>query len=713
MTPTRLKPTHEEPLAELRADLQVVQSVQGIGFVIFDPLRQQYFRVNDLTAQLISLWPECQTSQDLIALASARRGRHVTAEQIAELKLFLVMNQLAVPRDARSWAAIAAISRRGRPGWMSWLVHNYLFLKVPLFKPQPLLNWLTPRLSFLYTRAFAIAVAAIGLLGLYLVSRQWSAFTATFSHMATVEGAIAFALALAIVKSLHELGHAVTATRYGCRVPTAGICFMVLVPMLYTDATDAWRLQSRKQRVAIDSAGMVVETVVACIATFLWSFLPEGPMKGLAFAMATTSWVLSLGLNLNPLMRFDGYYILSDAAGIENLQSRAFAIGRWRLRELLFALGHSPPEELPVLTRRWLALYAWAVWIYRFFLFTAIAIVVYGIGFKLLGIVLFLLEIIYFVAGPIWHEMREWNRMRALIINRRRGLWLAGGAVTVIVACLIPWSTKVLVPSVMDARDVAQVYPRRAAYVVEAIAKQGEMLGAGANIARLASPEIEQEIRQTALKIEHITWRLGRRGGNALDLADTMVLEQMRDGLRSRMAGLEQESRELSIVAPTAGVVAELAMHLHPGRWLQRDDLIALIVSHGGCSVRGYISEDDVARLDLTQPAYFVSEDFRQPRIDVSIDQIATAGTAAMEIAELASHYGGAIAARSVTRPREGRTLAPVVGQYLVEGRATGNSDCNVSRVVRGTLHVTGRAESFAARGWRHVLKVVVRESGM
>ena len=84
-----------------------------------------------------------------------------------------------------------------------------------------------------------------------------------------------------------------------------------------------------------------------------------------------------------------------------------------------------------------------------------------------------------------------------------------------------------------------------------------------------------------------------------------------------------------------------------------------------------------------------------------------------MEIAELASHYGGAIAARSVTRPRDGRTLAPVVGQYLVEGRATGSSNCNVSRVARGTLHVTGRAESFAARGWRHVLKVVVRESGM
>ena len=713
MTPTGSRNFQGELLAELRADLQVVQAAHGISFVIFDPLRQQYFQINDLTARLISLWPECRTSQDLVALAALRCGLRVSAEQIAELRSFLVNNQLAVPRDERSWAGLAASARRGRPGWKTWLVHNYLFLKIPIFKPQRMLAWLTPRLSFIFTKAFAIAIVTIGFTGLYLVSRQWSAFMASFSDMATVEGAMAFAIALAIVKSLHELGHAVTATRYGCRVPTAGICFMVLVPLLYTDATDAWRLQSRKQRIAIDSAGMIVETGVACFATFLWSFLPEGPLKGLAFAMATTSWMLSLGINLNPLMRFDGYYILADAAGIENLQARAFAIGRWWMRELLFALGHSPPEQLPVLTRRWLALYAWAVWVYRFFLFTAIAVVVYGIGFKLLGIVLFLLEIIYFVAWPIWHEMKDWYRMRALIINRRRGLWFAGGLVAVAMACLIPWSTNVLVPAVLEARDAVQVFPRRAAYVVEAVAKQGEVLNVGSEIARLASPEIEQEIRQTTLKIEHISWRLGRRVGNTIDLAETLVLEQMRDGLRSRLIGLEQESRELRIVAPTAGMIAELAMHLHPGRWLQREELVALIVSNSGCNVRGYISEDDVARLDLAQVAYFVTEDFRLPRIDVTLEHIATAGTTALEISELASHYGGAVAARSVARPREGRTLAPVVGQFLVTGRVASDRACSASRIARGMLHASGRAESLAARGWRHVLKVLVRESGL
>lgn len=311
--------------------------------------------------------------------------------------------------------------------------------------------------------------------------------------------------------------------------------------------------------------------------------------------------------------------------------------------------------------------------------------------------------------------------MRARIVSRRRGPWLASGVLAAAIGCVIPLSTTVLLPAVIDAAEVAQVYPRRAAYVVDAVARPGDRLLPGAAIAHLASPEIEQEIRQTTLKIEHITWRLERRSGNAIDRADTLVLEQVRDGLKSRLSGLEQEQRELRIVAPTAGVVAELAPQLYPGRWLQRDDLVALVISETGCRARGYISEDDVARLDLAQSAHFIPEDIGQPRFHVSLDHVATTGTAALELAELASHYGGAVAARTVARPRDGRTLAPVVGQFLVAGRvtsaatsdATSDATCRVSRTMRGTLHATGRAESLAARGWRHVLKVLVRESGL
>ena len=194
--------------------------------------------------------------------------------------------------------------------------------------------------SLLLNRTFFLITALAGIVGLYFVSRQWEAFKGTFPYVFTLEGAAISLLSITLIKSLHELGHAYVAHRYGCRVPTMGVAMMVLMPLLYTDVSDAWRLKSRKQRLAIDSAGMLVEFAVAAYALLLWSFLPDGPLRSAVFVIAAVGWVLSIIVNTNPFMRFDGYYILADAVGIENLQPRAFRHMRWRLREFLFAQAH-------------------------------------------------------------------------------------------------------------------------------------------------------------------------------------------------------------------------------------------------------------------------------------------------------------------------------------------------------------------------------------
>jgi len=104
-----------------------------------------------------------------------------------------------------------------------------------------------------------------------------------------------------------------------------------MFPVLYTDTTDAWRLTDKRKRLLIDSGGIIVELTIAAIAIFLWSFLPDGPARSAAFFAATTSWVLSLMVNLNPCMRFDGYYLLGDLFGIQNMQARGFELGRWKM----------------------------------------------------------------------------------------------------------------------------------------------------------------------------------------------------------------------------------------------------------------------------------------------------------------------------------------------------------------------------------------------
>src|SRR5688500_3708598 len=151
---------------------------------------------------------------------------------------------------------------------------------------------------------------------------------------------------MSFAKVLHELGHAYTAHRHGCRVPAMGAAFLVLWPVLYTDTNEAWKVASRNARLQIGAAGMAAELALAACATLLWSFLPDGPLRSGVFLLSTSTWIITLAVNLSPFMRFDGYFLLSHLLNTPNLHERAFAFGRWHLREWLFGLGAPEPEAV-------------------------------------------------------------------------------------------------------------------------------------------------------------------------------------------------------------------------------------------------------------------------------------------------------------------------------------------------------------------------------
>jgi putative peptide zinc metalloprotease protein len=165
--------------------------------------------------------------------------------------------------------------------------------------------------------------------------------------MWSLQGLLAYGVTLAGGEMLHELGHGITAKRYGCRVPTMGVAFLVLWPVAYTDTNEVWKLTRRDQRLKVAAAGITTELVIAVWALLAWLWLPDGWPKAMAFLLATTTWVSTVLINASPFMRFDGYFLLSDYLQMPNLHSRAFALARWDLRERLFALGEARPSACP------------------------------------------------------------------------------------------------------------------------------------------------------------------------------------------------------------------------------------------------------------------------------------------------------------------------------------------------------------------------------
>jgi len=310
-----------------------------------------------------------------------------------------------------------------------------------------------------------MVIAGLGIIGLYFTSRQWDQFLATFWHFFTFQGFIFYGITLIALKSLHELGHAFTAHHFGARVPIIGIAFLVMFPVLYTDTTDAWRLRERRKRLLIDGGGMIVELGIACLALFLWSFLPDGPARSLAFFIATTSWTLSLLVNLNPCMRFDGYYLLSDFFNVQNLQKHGFDMGRWKMREILFGLGAPKPSPAAPLREAGLCTYAYITWVYRFFLFIGIAILVHHLFPKAIGIVLFSVEILWFIILPIWREMKNWWSFRMTILSTRRGRISLTCGIILLAIFALPWQNRISAPALLQPVQHTEIYPASAGYV--------------------------------------------------------------------------------------------------------------------------------------------------------------------------------------------------------------------------------------------------------
>jgi len=698
-------------LLPLRDDIEISQgATSDAGFstwVIHDPLQHRFFQIDAATRDLLALWKPGCTPAEMVEIAQQQAGLTITENQITDLIEFAAKNNLIQTEQAGQWRELSERAAMGKPSLFWQFAHNYLFFKLPLVRPQQALQSALPYVEPLYSKATAVLLGIIGITGLYLTSRQWDRFLDTFDQFFSLEGMALFGLSLIFLKSMHELGHAFTTVRYGCRVPVIGVAFMMLTPMFYTDVSDTWRLTSRRKRMLISGAGVLVEFALAIIATFLWVFLPDGTGRSIAFMVATSGWIMSLALNLNPCMKFDGYYLFSDFLGIDNLQPRAFALGRWKLRQILLAPNLEAPDKLSSALHKTLIVYAFITWLYRMVLFTTIALIVYAFTFKLLGIVLFALEIWLLILRPIAKELAQWRNIGSTNLSVRRVAVNSSLIAFLLVLFVVPWSTRIEVPAVLVAADLTQLYPARAAKVVKVSVSRDAIVRQGTPLLHLKVPEIENQVAGTQIMLDLKRQRLSRIIADRTDLNESLVLKQELGSLQTKLDGLLKEKRELVVRAPLDGKVLQIGQNLHEGRWVGKKDLLVLVASGQQYIVKGYASQSNLSRLTEKSEGLFIPDDLTRPAFLVRISRIARAGSHAIHILELASTNGGPIPVVADVTNR----LVPATAQYQIELKPL-NFNITPNQLVRGLVHLNGTAESFLARTWRQVTKVAVRESG-
>ncbi len=455
-------------------------------------------------------------------------------------------------------------AQTNRPSRAMWLLKHYLMIRIPLWHPMAFLRRTARYASFAFRPTFWMAIAGCAVLGLFLVSRRWDEFLHTFHGYADLRGLIGVGIALGCAKVLHEFAHAYTAQRYGCRVPTMGVALLVMLPVLYTDTTEAWKVPERNRRLRIGAAGMMIEIALAAIATLAWSVLPDGPLRAGAFLLATTTWIATLAINASPFMRFDGYFLLSDWLDIPNLHDRAFSLGRWWLREWLFGFGDPQPEPCSVSRRRFLVGFSFATWLYRLIVFMSIALIVYHAFFKVLGLALFCVEFGWFIVRPVWREVTvSWQR-RSELHWRRETLRSASVGALLLGFFVVPWQAGVSAPAVLSPKQAEGIYSVAPGYIASdpLPARDGQRVHAGDTLAVLVSPDLNYKFKAAQTDEAVLRWEVAQQSFDERLQRQGLALRRRWDAARQTVSGLQSEIAQLTVRAPFDGSVQV------GGRWI-------------------------------------------------------------------------------------------------------------------------------------------------
>jgi putative peptide zinc metalloprotease protein len=698
-------------LGELREELRLHPGPRDASgapaWTLEDPASGQFFRLGWAELEMLKRWAT-GNAQGIAEQVSACTTLRLEAADVEGFGRFLRHNHLLQCRDEQDRGRLLDAVQARKSNWARWLLKNYLFVRIPLVRPDAFLQRTLPLVAPLFSRTFLLLTLGAGLLGLALVLRQWDTFTHTFLHFFTLQGAALAGLTLILAKVLHELGHAYTCKRHGARVATMGVALLVMWPVLYTDTSGAWRLARRRQRLAIGAAGMAAELALACWATLLWSFLQDGMLRSAVFTLASTTWILTLVVNLSPFMRFDGYFLLSDLLGVPNLQQRAFALTRWRLREALFGFGDSAPEHFPTGLRRLLIGYSIGTWIYRLFLFLGIALLVYHFAFKLLGLLLFAVEIGYFILMPLVNEARQWYaRRKDYRMNRNSLVSLSVFALGLVLLC-VPWRSSIEAPALLKAAHQASLYTPVGGRLAEVRVQPGDLVQAGQPLFVLDAPDLRHELESVERRIVILQWQSSFQLLDRESAAGLGVVRQELDAARQRQQVLHQQWQELTVRAPFAGRARELAEPLQAGQWLPAGEWLGTLVGDEGAQVEAFVEEHDLQRVVAGSPGWFYPETITRAAQPVRLEHLAqTASRRLGSAPELASPYYGSIAASLAGN----EAPKPEQALYRAMLKVEGDGEMADAMVLRGTVVLEGERQSLLWRGLKNVLAVVIRES--
>ncbi|MFK7769635.1 MAG: efflux RND transporter periplasmic adaptor subunit [Mariniblastus sp.] len=585
---------------ELRTDLSFhLQEYQGAPcYLIEDEINSRFFRVGMAEYHFISLMNGSTKIAQAIAQTAAQLGDQALNEQDAiTIAKWLIDSGLATTDASRSSGRLMeSFDESDRKKKMAKM--NPVSPKFPLFNPDQLLTRLNAAVGWLFSFPLFVVWCAIVATAVYLVGTNWDSLTNSQSMIFTNDNWIWLGLTWIILKLLHETAHGIACKRYEGDVNQCGVVLIVMIPLPFVDVTSSWRFTSKWHRIYVAAAGMYVELFLAAIATIVWANT-DGVIQQHAFNVMLAGSITTIFFNANPLMRFDGYYILSDWLELPNLGTHGQQWMSWYGKKTYLGMDVKQPSWPE--KRTWMiATYAILALCWKVLICVGLALAAESLFFGA-GVVLAAIAVMFWVVWPIGKLLKmvfigeetqqRPSRLRFCVLTT--ALAVAGWAFLT----YVPWYARIKAPAIVDYQESFEIRTPVGGFLSEIFVEPGQVVQAGHLLARLDNRNVDTDVEKLLIEIEANEVRT-RQLRNDANMAGVDIELKNREALVEQLEERYQQQRNLNICAKSGGMVDADELRSLVGQYLAPGHMLCTIQTGGRKEVHAMISQHDFASFE-------------------------------------------------------------------------------------------------------------------
>lgn len=719
------RPTFSESwyrVSELTPRLHGAVNVQrqhfrgNLWFVLQEPANSRYFRLSEAAYHFVALLDGRRTVSRVWQICMERFGDGAPT-QGEVIQLLCQLHDANLLQGNLAPDARVLFERHRKRVWrdVRSAFGNLLFIRIPLWDPDRFLGRWVGVVGHVFSPTGLVLWGVILLAGLWSIASHVGTLAAQAQDVLNPGNLPLLYLAILIVKLFHELGHAFSCKHFGHKTGTGGevhqmgLTLLFFTPLPFVDASSAWALRDKWQRIIVGASGMLAELAIAAFAAILWTQTADGSaVHAIAYNIMLIASVSSLAFNGNPFLRYDAYYILLDLLEIPNLESRSKLYVSYLVKRYLWGLDRAADPSHTSGERGWLVFYAIASTVCRMFIMAAIALMLVNMWLSM-GTLLALVLVVRWGLLPVVHLVRFLTTSPDLGRHRARAVLTSVTAAGVLLVAigLVKMPDRCRIEGVVEPIDYAVIHMKTTGFV-DTVLDSGALTGPqGPVLVAASSPELAA--KQEQLLAESRRLQLSRRSAQTREAAAAQIMDEKIAALDEQMVRTGQNMDSLALHSPIQGVWVAPDADRFVDMRLEQGQRIGVVVDLDRLWIRAVASQQVASRLIDDARSQVEIRVKNRPDLELTgrIQKIIPAGQEQLPSAALGYAAGGAT--RVDQEDASGRRAAEPFFEILVAPSDDPSVTLRPGQTM--ALRFETSPKPLFVQGWRTLLQLFQNRS--